>query len=127
MINRQVSFIREEDQLLGRAEAVSMGREGSTRAPGRMRRPVENSEPIMGGLMAMHKALTKEEQGTSQALIPGLESKHRVATIERRKEKQLEANLTRTKIQMLRGRDLASMASLGRSGMCQVSLLGEAS
>lgn len=123
-ISRQGSSIGEEGQLQGRAELMNMGRRGGIIALSRMRRPVGNSERIM----ARPVVLTKVERGISQASTTGLEGKRRVATIERRKRILLEeANSIRTKIQMLRGRDLASMGSLEKNGMFQVLLHGEAS
>jgi len=127
-INRQGSFIGEEDQLRGRAEVRSRGRKGDIIALSRMMRPVENSERIMARPMVP----TKVERGSSQASTTGLEVKRRVATIERRKRNHKVVNSIRTKIQMLRSRELimlflASMGSLEKNGIYQVLLHGEVS
>lgn len=114
---RPGSFIGEEDQLRGRAEVMIMGRKGGITALSRMRTPVGTSGLIMG----RPTEPTKAERGTRPASTTGREAKRRVATIERRNRNQREeANSIRTKIQMLRSRDRASMASLEKNFIFQV-------
>ena len=105
-----------------------MARKGDIIALSRMKRLVESSERIMGRLIILIMAHTKVERGIRQASTTGHEVKRRVATIERRNSnrnrKQEVANSIRTRIQMLRGRDLASMGSLEKNGRYLVLLLG---
>lgn len=126
-IKRQGRF-KGEGQLQGRVEVMNMARKGDIIALSRMKRLVESSERIMGRLIILIMAHTKVERGIRQASTTGHEVKRRVATIERRNSnrnrKQEVANSIRTRIQMLRGRDLASMGSLEKNGRYLVLLLG---
>ena len=121
-INRQ-GRSKGEDQLQGRVEVMNMARKGDIIALKGMKRLVESSERIMGRLMAH----TKVERGIRQASTTGHEVKRRVATSERRNKsnsrKQEVANSIRTRIQMPRGSDLASMGSLEKNGLIYLVLL----